>query len=481
MALGLGVLFRSGAELPAEQRGTQHRQADLDRENREGDQGEQPAVDHHHQDVDHRKGGIEDGGEGLAGEEIADFLQLSHPSAQFPHRTAIEIAERKTQEVINHLGTEPLVDAVGGFSEEEGFEAAQNTLKNGHNHEGDAEHLKRVQTPLADHLVDDHLNQQRVGQGEQLHHEARRQHLYQDPAVSLQGRPEPTWAEFLIRRGVGTLHQEQLDPFGEGFLQSLGIDLDHAGLRRRQLQTALIAGHHQGKTAIPGEHRGNLKTGSGLGGNLRSHHMQAKTGRQLTAQLKVGGQSAADVVLQNFLDGVAPERQLHQLSQHLEAGQGFLKRAISADQSQAVHHIAFGTEAADGRQDLSILNGIRRHQGACRTLVGRRRRWGIAERWESHQPQCEGIARRQILGGGDALTDAQVSPGTGGVDRLARLNCGVDPSCIEGATLRLLQGFLQPFQCRTVGICRRLLENFKKLQQFLGPELLITPGFERNF
>ena len=52
VALSLGVLLGGGAKLTTEQRCSENRHSDLDRQHREGDQGEQPAVDDHHKDVD---------------------------------------------------------------------------------------------------------------------------------------------------------------------------------------------------------------------------------------------------------------------------------------------------------------------------------------------------------------------------------------------------------------------------------------------
>ena len=85
--------------------------------------------------------------------------------------------------------------------------------------------------------------------------------------------------------------------------------------------------------------------------------MQSKACRQLTTELEIGGKTAAEIVLQDFLDRITAERQLHQLRQHLETGQGFLKRTIGPDQTQAVNNIALRTEAADGGQHLCILDG----------------------------------------------------------------------------------------------------------------------------
>ena len=70
--------------------------------------------------------------------------------------------------MVDHLSPKALIDPVGGFSKQESLEAAQHPFQNGDDHKGDPQHLQGVQAALTDHLVDDHLDQQRVGQGEQL-------------------------------------------------------------------------------------------------------------------------------------------------------------------------------------------------------------------------------------------------------------------------------------------------------------------------
>ena len=72
--------------------------------------------------------------------------------------------------MVDHLRTQPQVDAIGGFGKEEGAQRADNALHQGDHHQGKSQHLQGVEAALVDHLVDDHLDQQGVGQAEQLHH-----------------------------------------------------------------------------------------------------------------------------------------------------------------------------------------------------------------------------------------------------------------------------------------------------------------------
>ena len=235
MALSLGVFFRSSPKLTAEEGSSKNRQSDLNRKNRQSDQGEKPAVEQHHRDIDHREGGIEDGGEGLTSKKIPDLLQFGHPGSQLAHRATVEITKGETQQVVDHLSTETLINTVGGFCKQKRLQTPQNPLQNRDHHKGDTQHLQRVQAALGDHLVDDHLNQQRVGKGEQLNHKTGRQHLNQDAAVTLQSWPEPTRAKLLIWGCIGALHQQKLNPLREGLIQLLRLKSEHALIGRRQL------------------------------------------------------------------------------------------------------------------------------------------------------------------------------------------------------------------------------------------------------
>ena len=142
------------------------READLDGQHTQGNGREHQAVEHHHDDIDHREGRIQQGGQGLAGEEAADLFKFGDAGAQFTHRPAIEVAKGQAQQVVDHLRTQAQVNAIGGFGKEEGAQRADDPLHQGDHHQGKAKHLQGVEAALVDHLVNDHLNQQGVGQAE---------------------------------------------------------------------------------------------------------------------------------------------------------------------------------------------------------------------------------------------------------------------------------------------------------------------------
>ena len=121
----------------------------------------------------------------MAGEKITDLLKLGDAGAEFTHGAAVEVIERQPQQVVDHLGAEAQINAISGLAEKEGAQGSDHALHQGHHHQGEAKHLQGVQAALVDHLIDDHLNQQGVGQAEQLHHKGGNQHLGKNAAVAL--------------------------------------------------------------------------------------------------------------------------------------------------------------------------------------------------------------------------------------------------------------------------------------------------------
>ena len=79
----------------------------------------------------------------------------------------------------------------------------------------------------------------------------------------------------------------------------------------------------------------------------------------------------------------------------------------------------------------------------------------------------------------DGLAQRGVPPATGEVQTAARRQRSVNRLRIRGAALGCLQRFLQLLEGGTVGLRRSLLKNLQQCEQFLRPELLITPEAER--
>ena len=108
--------------------------------------------------------------------------------------------------MVDHLSAKALVNAVGGFSKEECFQTAQYPFQQGHHHQGNTQHLQGVEAALTDHLVDDHLDQQWIGQAKQLHHKTGDKNLNQHAAIFTKRWEEPGETKGLIGGVVGPVH-----------------------------------------------------------------------------------------------------------------------------------------------------------------------------------------------------------------------------------------------------------------------------------
>ena len=76
----------------------------------------------------------------------------------------------------------------------------------------DDQHVERAQGPVYQHLVDDHLEEQRRDQGEQLQEERRDQHLAQQMSIFVDRSQKPGDVEAAgdVRQSAPAGHQDQL-------------------------------------------------------------------------------------------------------------------------------------------------------------------------------------------------------------------------------------------------------------------------------
>ena len=121
------------------------------------------------------------------------------------------------------------VDPVGGVGQDVGAQAAQHDLKQGHDRQAQGQHLEGRQTPVHEHLVDDHLEEQRREQGKELNEEGADQDLGQRLTVLLDRVQEPGDAETAARvaqRGAAHDQDQVAAP-------AVGKDLGAHGLGRR--------------------------------------------------------------------------------------------------------------------------------------------------------------------------------------------------------------------------------------------------------
>ena len=209
--LVLGAALEFLVQPPPEQRRRRRRDRDVERERAEHDPGQQRRVEEHHRQEHEGEEQVDDEGQGRAGEEIADVLQFAHPRHRIADAPRLEVGHRQSQQVVEQARAELDVDAVGGVREQIGPQDAQNGLEHRDRHQTDDQHVERAQGPVHQHLVDDHLEEQRRDQGEQLQEERRDQHLAQEMAIFVDRSQKPGDVEPAgdVRQSGPAGHQDQ--------------------------------------------------------------------------------------------------------------------------------------------------------------------------------------------------------------------------------------------------------------------------------
>src|SRR5262249_45057095 len=164
---------------------------DVERERAEYDRGQQRRVDEHDRQEHKGEEQVDDEGQGRAGEKIADVLQFAHPRYGIADAPRLKVGHRQSQQVVEQAGTEFDVDAVGGVREQIGPQDAQNGLENRDRQQTDDQDVEGAQAAVHQHLVDDHLEEQRRDEREQLQEERRDQHLAQEIAIFVDRAQKP--------------------------------------------------------------------------------------------------------------------------------------------------------------------------------------------------------------------------------------------------------------------------------------------------
>ena len=143
------------------------------------------------------------------------------------------------------------VDAVGGVRQDVGPQERQHGVEEPDGDEADGEHVERRVALVGQHLVDDHLEEQRRDEAEDLQEQRGDQHVAERPAVSPQRGQEPPESEgFRVRTlaaesprqqdgGAGRsgeqLHRrEVLVGFGDGVDEAVALDAGGVVGARRQ-------------------------------------------------------------------------------------------------------------------------------------------------------------------------------------------------------------------------------------------------------
>jgi hypothetical protein len=159
--LVLGPAGELVLEPSAQHRRDDHRQAHVERQRAEDDPGQGEAVGEHHREEHDGEDQIDDQRDRAAGEERPDGLLLAHAGHGVAHPAGFEVRHRQAQEVAEEPGPQLHVDAVGGMGEQVGAQRAQRRLEHRDDQEGHDQDIEGREPAVHQHLVDDHLEEQR--------------------------------------------------------------------------------------------------------------------------------------------------------------------------------------------------------------------------------------------------------------------------------------------------------------------------------
>jgi len=239
---GEGLGAGAGEELlvetaPQQRRDEQAQQGDHPGD-RHRDQAELPRVDEHDRDEDAQEGDVLHQGHGGAGEEFADRFDALQAGDDGAGGALLEPRHGQAQQVAEHRVTEHGVDAAAGVQDEVLADPRHAAGEQHEHHQGGGDHDQGAHRVVHQHLVDDHLGEQRCAETDDLDGERGQQYLAPDARVAHHlapdgGEAERAAAGFGVRgRIVGHVRC-----FGGGVAVA-GVALDDPGFDQVQLRFA---------------------------------------------------------------------------------------------------------------------------------------------------------------------------------------------------------------------------------------------------
>jgi hypothetical protein len=166
------------------------------------------------------------------------------------------------------------VDAVGGVREQIGALDAEDGLEQRDRHQTHHQHLQRRQAAVHQHLVDDHLEEQRRDQREELQEERGDEHLAEEASIFVDRPEKPGDAESACDVGQAgpAGHQDQpavpdrqeLGPRHQGRPGPRWLYQDLAPARLGQQQEPAVAQARYRRQGRPGKPRPPGSAGSRL-------------------------------------------------------------------------------------------------------------------------------------------------------------------------------------------------------------------------
>ena len=143
---------------------------------------------------------------------------------QLAHGTLVEKRQGQGQQAIDHRTAQGEIHPVGGINKDVGAQGHQQSLEDRQHHHQRAQHIEAAEVALAEHLVDDLLNQQRNRQTKQLAQQRRCKDKNQSAAVLAKQRGEPTPAKAAGGRTRHTTRQHEARFLTHRLLQLRKLD-----------------------------------------------------------------------------------------------------------------------------------------------------------------------------------------------------------------------------------------------------------------
>ena len=130
-----------------------HEPADNQSAEQEHDKRQQGAEEEHHRQEDKKSQRIEHRAEQLSGEEGAYPPDLIHIAADDADLRALEVVDRKLEDVVHQVFREPDIDPRGDEEDEVRAQVGEDRLEDDHYAHRDAKHCEGVEASVVDHLV----------------------------------------------------------------------------------------------------------------------------------------------------------------------------------------------------------------------------------------------------------------------------------------------------------------------------------------
>ena len=234
--------------------------------------------------------------------------------------------------MLQHLESEREIDPVGCVGEEEGADRRQSRAENRADDEQSAKHIERAQTLLNDHLVDDHLDDHRIGQSEDLDEERGNDHLDEGPRVLPDVGEERAESELFPLRGTGAPREQDRIALFARFRKLLPIDpflligfilCDRIGDQKPVRRDSL----HDDGTLAENHQEGCILITQGLQRKLQrlrgdpyhvGHRSDAVEGKRRSPF------SSFKLEIQGRTDHLFPEREIQLAGKHLQASEDCL-------------------------------------------------------------------------------------------------------------------------------------------------------------